>query len=139
MPNSASRRLLPNGAGLGLAIILLAFAAPLAAQVPAAGQQQLPTPEQAQELLQTQPQLIQQLRQRIEQSGLTPDQVRSRLRAAGYPDNLLDSYVQGADTTVPAQYGPRTLDAVRALGVLSDEEADSLRLADSVKVTTDSL
>ena len=52
--------------------------------------------------------------------------MRSRLRAAGYPDNLLDSYVQGADTTLPAQYGPRTLDAVRALGVLSDQEADSL-------------
>lgn len=138
MPNSVSRRSLPRRAWLGLAVILLAFATPALAQIPGAGQQP-PSPEQAQDLLRNQPQLIEQLRQRIQQSGMTPDQVRSRLRAAGYPDNLLDSYVQGADTTLPAPYGPRTLDAVRALGVLSDEEADSLRLADSVKVSSDSL
>ena len=138
MPNSVSRRSLPVRAWFGLAVIFLAFASAASAQIPGAGQQ-LPSPDQAQEILRNQPQLIDQLRQRIQQSGLTPDQVRSRLRAAGYPDNLLDSYVQGADTTMPAQYGPRTLDAVRALGVLSDQEADSLKLADSVQVTSDSL
>jgi polysaccharide biosynthesis/export protein len=139
MPNSVSRRSLLARAVLAVAIGLFAFAARGSAQIPGVGQQQLPSPEQAQNILQNQPQLIEQLRQRIQQSGLTPDQVRSRLRAAGYPDNLLDSYVAGADTTVPAPYGPRTLEAVRALGVLSEEEADSLMLADSVKVTSDSL
>ena len=99
----------------------------------------MPSPEQAQALLKTQPELVEQLRERLSRSGLTPDQVRSRLRAAGYPENMLDDYVQGADTTVAAQFGPRTLDAVRALGVLTSDEADSLRLVDSVGATSDSL
>jgi protein involved in polysaccharide export with SLBB domain len=137
MPSSVSRRSLPARGWLALAVILLAFVSRASAQIPGVGQ--LPSPDQAQDILRNQPQLIEQLRQRIQQSGLTPDQVRSRLRAAGYPDNLLDSYVAGADTTVPAQYTPRTLEAVRALGVLSDQETDSLRLADSMEVTSDSL
>jgi len=111
----------------------------LHAQVPSpTGGQQLPSPEQAQELLQN-PQVIDQLRQRLEQSGLTPDQVRSRLRAAGYPENLLDDYLTGADTTRPAQFGPRTVDAVRSLGILSQSEADSLNLVDSLGAMSDSL
>jgi len=53
------------------------------------------SPQQAQQLLQNRPDLLSQLRQRIGGSGLSPDQVRARLRAQGYPDNLLDSYLQG--------------------------------------------
>ena len=137
MPNSELRRFSPTRVWLALAAVLGALTAPLAAQIP--NGQQLPSPEQAQEMLRTQPQLVGQLRERLSQSGLTPDQIRSRLRAAGYPENMLDDYVQGADTTVPAQLGPRTLDAVRALGVLSTEEADSLRLVDSTGAMSDSL
>jgi polysaccharide biosynthesis/export protein len=141
MPNSATRRFLPPRVWLALAV-LLAPAAPLAAQVPSGQQQlpqQLPSPEQAQELLRTQPQLVEELRQRLTQSGLTPDQVRSRLRAAGYPEDMLDDYLQGADTTRNAQIGPRTLDAVRALGILSDQSADSLQMVDSTRVVSDSM
>jgi polysaccharide biosynthesis/export protein len=136
MSNSILRRRSPPRVWLALAGVLVALASPLSAQIPSG--QQLPSPGQAQELLR-QPQLVEQLRQRLAQSGLTPDQVRSRLRAAGYPENLLDDYVPGADTTQPAQVGPRTLDAVRALGVLSSEETDSLRLTDSSRVMNDSL
>jgi polysaccharide biosynthesis/export protein len=139
MPNSELRRSRPARVWLALAAVLVAFVFPLSAQVPSGQPQQLPSPEQAQSLLQTQPELVQQLRERLSRSGLTPDQIRSRLRAAGYPENMLDDYVQGADTTVAAQFGPRTLDAVRALGVLSSDEADSLRLVDSVRATSDSL
>ncbi|HUR95874.1 MAG TPA: SLBB domain-containing protein [Gemmatimonadales bacterium] len=136
MPNSVSRSALPARVWLALAAIVV-LVAPVSAQIPSG--QQLPSPDQAQEMLRNQPELVQQLRQRMQQSGLTPDQVRSRLRASGYPENMLDDYVQGADTTQPAQLGPRTLDAVRALGVLSAEEADSLALVDSVGATSDSL
>ena len=52
------------------------------------------SPQQAQQLLQNRPDLLNQLRQRLGGSGLTPDQIRARLRAQGYPDNLLDSYLQ---------------------------------------------
>src|SRR5882724_5694840 len=120
MPNSVLRRIPTAGTWSALAVFLISINSSLAAQVPS-GQlpngQQLPSPEQAQELLRTQPQLVEQLRQRLSQSGLTPDQVRSRLRAAGYPETMLDQYLQGADTTQPVQLGPRTLNAVRALGV----------------------
>jgi polysaccharide biosynthesis/export protein len=33
------------------------------------------------------------IRQRIQQSGLTPEEIRARLRAAGYPDSALDAYL----------------------------------------------
>lgn len=137
MPNSVSRSIRSVRVALALAAGVTALGSPLSAQVPSG--QQLPRPDQAQEALRNQPQLVEQLRQRLQQSGLTPDQVRSRLRAAGYPENILDDYVQGADTTQPAQLGPRTFDAVRALGVLSAEEADSLARLDSAMVMSDSL
>ncbi len=137
MSSSVSRRPLTARVWLALAAVLLVFGSRLSAQVPSG--QQLPTPDQAEELLRSQPQLVEQLRQRLSDSGLTPDQVRSRLRAAGYPETMLDAYLQGADTTRPATVGPRTLDAIRALGVLSDEQADSLRMKDSTMAVSDSV
>jgi protein involved in polysaccharide export with SLBB domain len=101
--------------------------------------QQLPTPEQARDALQNQPEVVERLRQRLLESGLTPDQVRARLRAAGYPETLLDEYLMGADTTRMVRPGPRTLEAVRSLGILSEQETDSLRLQDSTLAVSDSL
>ena len=75
-----------------------------------------PTPAEAQVLLKTRPDLVAQLRQRFATSGLTRDQVHARLRAEGYPEDLLDSYLPGASGDV----APLTDDvfrAVRALGV----------------------
>jgi polysaccharide export outer membrane protein len=129
-------------AGVATALLgLAAFAVPsLRAQVPQVQPgQQLPTPDQARQMLQNQPALVTQLRERLLQSGLTPDQVRSRLRAAGYPENLLDDYLMGADTSRQVRPGARTLEAVSALGILSAAEADSLKLQDSLLVTSDSL
>ena len=57
--------------------------------------------------------------------------MRARLRAAGYPEILLDDYLMGADTTRAVRPGERTLEAVRALGLLSAAEADSLGTQDS--------
>ncbi|MEO8090947.1 MAG: SLBB domain-containing protein, partial [Gemmatimonadales bacterium] len=121
--------------------VAAAVSAPtVAAQVPQVQPgQQLPTPDQARQMLQNQPQIVNQLRERLLQSGLTPDQVRSRLRAAGYPENLLDDYLQGADTTRKVTPGARTLEAVSALGILSEAEADSLQSQDSMMVLSDSL
>ena len=132
-------RLLLRSATATAALILSVAVSRLAAQIPQVQPgQQLPTPDQAREALQN-PALVQQLRERLLSSGLTPDQIRSRLRAAGYPETLLDEYLPGADTTRATRPGPRTLDAVRALGMLSDTEADSLRLQDSVQAVSDSL
>src|SRR3954452_15683386 len=124
-----------------LACLGLGLLAPrLRAQIPqVAPGQQLPTPDQAREALQNQPQMVERLRQRLLESGLTPDQVRSRLRAAGYPENLLDDYLMGADTTQGVRPGPKTLEAVKSLGILSEQESDSLQVQDSMLTVSDSI
>jgi protein involved in polysaccharide export with SLBB domain len=111
------------------------------AQIPTQLQpgQQLPSQDQAQDLLRNRPDLVEQLRQRLAASGLTPDQIRSRLRAAGYSETLLDAYMSGTDTTSVTRPGPQTFDAARALGLLSDSEADSLAAQDSTRAISDSL
>ena len=104
---TAFSRWLPRRVAFLLGLLLLPMASGLA-QVPQPSRpgQALPNPDQAREMLQNQPGLVDQLRQRISQSGLTPDQVRSRLRALGYPEDLLDQYLQGADTTAVAMLVP---------------------------------
>ena len=119
--------------GLGLLTPRLSAQIP---QVPPG--QQLPTPDQARDALQN-PQVVERLRRKLLESGLTPDQVRARLRASGYPENMLDDYLMGADTTRRVRPGPSTLDAVQSLGILSEQETDSLRIQDSTLAVSDSL
>jgi protein involved in polysaccharide export with SLBB domain len=111
----------------------------VSAQIPGLPPGVRPSPEQAREILQTRPDLVEQLRARIQESGLTPDQIRARLRAEGYPENLLDPYLAGFDTTRAVTPSPGTLDAVRSLGILSAEAVDTLARADSLRVLDDSV
>jgi protein involved in polysaccharide export with SLBB domain len=90
-------------------------------------------------MLESQPDLVRQLRERLQQSGLTDDQIRARLRAAGYPENFLDQYLSAADTSLTVRPAPGTLDAVTALGILSPQELDSLQLTDSAFAMSDSV
>jgi polysaccharide export outer membrane protein len=94
--------------GLGLALAL----APMSA-----GAQQ-PTPQQVQQALQ-QPGMSDQVRSRIAQSGLTPDQIRARLTASGYPSTLLDQYLSSGASTAGASTtpSPAELAAIQALGL----------------------
>src|SRR5258707_7377551 len=83
---------------------------------------------QAQQALQN-PALLQQLRQRIMTSGLTPDQVRARLRAEGYPESLLDAYLPGSTATA-ADVGtptPQVFSAITALGIADTADVAMLR------------
>ncbi|MFL5482589.1 MAG: SLBB domain-containing protein [Gemmatimonadaceae bacterium] len=98
---------------------------------------QNPSAAQAQQMLQSNPALLQQLRQRILTSGLTPDQVRARLRAEGYPETLLDAYLPGAgsstaDTSIPDE---EVYSAITRLGIADTAEVDLLRCG----ITSDSL
>jgi protein involved in polysaccharide export with SLBB domain len=84
-------------------------------------------------MLETNPLLLQQLRARILSSGLTPEQIRARLRAEGYPESLLDAYIPGSSGTgaeiVNAGTPDDVLSAVRQLGIVDTVEAANLRCA----------
>ena len=101
--------------------------------------QQLPPTDQAKRLLETRPDLVAMLRQEIAKSGLTPDQIRARLRSAGYPDDLLDAYIgprRGSGTggggagfrdstaVIPTD---DILDAMNALGITDSLDTSDLR------------
>ena len=119
-------------AGACLAIVVL-----LATR---AGAQGLPSAAQAQQAIEqakTNPQLAAAIRERIQQSGLAPDQIRARLRAVGYPESLLDAYL-GPETPMGAAAGPLEQAAIQALG-LPPIELDGLVAVDSGLITTRSL
>src|SRR5438067_5962731 len=102
----------------------------------AAKAQQRPTTQQAQQMMQN-PALLEQLKQRILTSGLTPDQVRARLRAEGYPENLLDAYLPGSsaqatDSSLPDE---DVYSAITRLGIADTAEVDMIRCG----ITADSL
>jgi polysaccharide export outer membrane protein len=105
------------------AIALVLLAAPRSASA-----QPQPTPSQAAQLLQ-QPGLAGQVRSRIAESGLTPQQIRARLQAAGYSATLLDAYLGTAATgQADPTPGREELAAIRALGlpevVIPGQEAE---------------
>lgn len=87
---------------------------------------------QAQQMLESNPGLLRELRSRILSSGLTPDQVRARLRAEGYPENLLDSYLpgggeSGVESTGTTGTQADVFEAVTALGIVDTVDATSIR------------
>jgi protein involved in polysaccharide export with SLBB domain len=98
---------------------LCAAASPLIAQ--------RPSPADAQQILQTNPALLQQLRQRILTSGLTPDQVRARLRAEGYPETLLDAYLPGSTAAEAPESNEDVFAAIAQLGIADTTDIDLLR------------
>ena len=89
------------------------------------------SPQEIQTLLATRPDLVAQLRQRIAESGLTPDQIHARLRAAGYPEDLLDAYLGATDTTQTIAPTTGQVSAFSAIGLLS-ASADSVGRLDSL-------
>ncbi len=112
-----------------LSLLLLSIAAAVS---PTLAQQ--PTPDQARAALLRRPDLGVQLQGYLARSGLTEDQIRSRLATAGYSPDLFDGYIPG--TTPTTQRRPQStsqlLAAARALGIMeaADEpppEADTVR------------
>jgi len=87
----------------------------------------IPTPAQAQDLVQNRPELVAQLRQRIQASGLSAAQLRARLQAAGYPESLLEQVMGGAAPAVTAPPADSLISAVRSLGIVDSVDAVALR------------
>ena len=114
-------RSLPLRSLVVAAFFLLPLPSVVGAQVPTTR----PTPEQAQILLQTRPDLVSQLRQRFATSGLTREQIHARLRAEGYPEDLLDPYLPGMSGT-PTAPSEDVFSAVRALGIADSADVAAM-------------
>ena len=110
----------PRRGVLSLVLAALSAAAPRTAE----GQNPttLPQPSQAQQALeqalQQNPGLAAQIRNRILGSGMSPEQIRARLQAAGYPPTLLDAYLN-PDTpgAAPPTASLDHLAAIQAVGL----------------------
>jgi len=99
----------------------------LVVAVGGAARAQVPSPAQAQQMLQSNPALIARLQQMLRTSGLTPEQIRQRLRAQGYSDTVLDQYLPGASPDDSALPTEEVFNAVRSLGLADSVQVDSLR------------
>ena len=129
MTLSTGRPLSLPGFVLMLGVLLGAPATSVAQNPP------LPPSSQAQQALQQaalqNPGLADSIRRRLEASGLTPEQVRARLAASGYPAGLLDAYLGPAQA---GQAGPQPglveLTAIQSLGLgpLPTLRSDSIRV-----------
>ncbi len=86
-----------------------------------------PSSADAAALLKARPELLAQLRERIGTSGLTPQQVRARLRAEGYPENLLDGYLEGGNASAATGSTTTVLSAIRALGIADDRDIEEMQ------------
>ncbi len=95
--------------------------------IPSIGSAQKPSQEQVQQLLKN-PALVEQLRQKVMASGLTPDQIRARLKAEGYPENLLDAYIANMPATA-ADQAPKedVYSAIKRLGISDNEDLQLIR------------
>ncbi len=94
---------------IALFVALVVIAPAVAAQQPSAAQ--------VQQALQDRPGLADVVRSRIAQSGLTPEQVRARLQASGYPSTLLDPYLSAGASASALVPGSQELAALQALGL----------------------
>ncbi|HEU5049580.1 MAG TPA: SLBB domain-containing protein, partial [Gemmatimonadales bacterium] len=115
-----------------MAVVLVLSARPALAQVTG---NQFPDAATAEMLLESDPALQRQLRERILQSGLSQEELRQRLRAAGYSESLLDRYLGPTASRSSATEDRDALNAVRALGLVDTAEADSLEALLSVAPT----
>ena len=100
------------------ALSLAVGAADALAQLPT----NLPPPSQAasalQNALQQNPSLADVIRQRIAQSGMTPDQIRALLQSRGYSPTLLDQFMGPQAPGQPAPTaGANELTAIQSIGI----------------------
>ena len=89
-------------------------------------------------MLQSDPALVAKLRARLAGSGMTPDQVRARLRAEGYPEHMLDAYLTGGSGKGSGQMpGDSVFSAIAALNIPADSTGAIERQLLEGRVTRD--
>ncbi len=109
------------------AVLALATVLPfVAAEAQGTGTGSRPSQAQIEQAMATQPGAGGVIRQRIRSSGLSPEQIRQRLKAAGYSESLLDGYLGTSEVSAPADASANVMQAVTALGIVDKQEADAL-------------
>ena len=101
---------------------VVVFAAASIAPAPSAAQ--IPTQAEAMRLLQEDPEGV---RQRLLTSGLAPNEIRVRLRAAGIPTSALDQFLASGPLDPASALTPDALSALAALG-MTVETPDGVEL-----------
>ncbi|HXE82031.1 MAG TPA: hypothetical protein VN513_01720, partial [Gemmatimonadales bacterium] len=78
------------------------------------------TPEQLTQMLQQNPQLGSVIRRQLQQSGLTAEQIHQQLSSNGYPADLLDQFLAGAqEGSAGSAIGSQEFAALQALGIVT--------------------
>ena len=76
--------------------------------------------------MQARPELVEQLRQKLVTSGMSREQIHARLRAEGYPEDLLDAYLPGSQGT-PNEPTSELYSAMQELGLADSSDVAVLR------------
>src|SRR4051812_1651887 len=63
----------------------------------------------------------------VKVSGMTPDQIRTRLKAEGYSDDVINQIVGGSAADSVAALNPDVFEALRTLGIMDSTRLDSIR------------
>ena len=108
----------PEDRAAALAFFLALAAVPAAAQIPSSAQ--------AQRLLRENPELV---RQRLLESGLSPNEIRARLTASGLPPNELDAFLSGQPIDPATAFSTNAISGLQLLGIVV-ENADGLELVE---------
>jgi polysaccharide biosynthesis/export protein len=106
-------------------VFALLLAAITVAVPKAVAQQTRPSAAQAQAAM-TDPAIRARILQQVRASGMTPDQIRTQLKAQGYPDEVINQVIGVAGDSTSA-VSDDVFAAVRALGIMDSIALDSLR------------
>ena len=64
----------------------------------------------------------------VKVSGMTPDQIRARLQAQGYSNDVINQIVGGSAADSVAALTPDVFEALRSLGIMDSTRLDSIRV-----------
>lgn len=81
------------------------------------------------------PQIRAQILARIRSSGMTPDQIRAQLRAAGYGDDVINQLVGSSAGQSTGMVSEDVFAAVKSLGVIDSASLDAMRLQGTMRRT----
>ena len=89
---------------------------------------QIPTPQQARQAIQENPELV---REQLLQSGLSEQEIRARLDAAGLPSDALDQFLSGDSIDAATTFDEDAVSGLQRLGI-AVETADGVQFMSAI-------